>query len=191
MLCLCGRVYALAGLSRACAFDAIPVELQVPAARFFNIIGAAPVGKFDSLPSLSQRQKHRWWVLESLTIDWGSVRYYLYAENRVYWRDPKAEFALWRHFRSTRSAAGWTAERVPDAVLSDSNLSIFLHNRAFFYSARAGHPEIIEYLDDPDRFEYAVSGNHYYYDPVGKSQGYIGWTRETTCNLSNWGFEAR
>src|SRR3989442_14410643 len=102
-LLVCANSFALAGFSRACPWNQVPSSLQGPAARLFTLIGSAPFGKFDGLSSLPANQQARWWVLESLTIDWVSVRYYLYAENRLYWHDDECNThgtsCAWHYFR--------------------------------------------------------------------------------------------
>lgn len=180
---------ALAGLSRVCRFDWIPGPLQGPAARLFNIIGDAPAGAFDNLSGAPLAEKKKFWIIESLTIDWGSVRYYLYVENRVYYMSPTQP---WQEFRQMKSGPTWGQTMLPKEVTEDSSLRIFFANRALLYSARAGHANVIEKLNDPDSFQYRVIGNHYYFDPATKASARLGRTDIiNSCNLSEWGLESR
>lgn len=183
--------HALAGISRACPFSELPALLKAPFAALAPAIGTASPWAFYGLTTATATEQARWWVLESLTIDWFAAKYWLYSENKAYYRDTVNINNAWLPFRVQKSGAGWTAERIPDSVLNDSTFAIFFANRQFLYSARAGNPVILERLNDPDSYRYRVDGSHYYYDPVSKTQGRLPNTIAVDCNLNSWGIEAR
>ena len=185
---------ALNGVSRACQFNQIPSPIRGPAIRLFNYVSTAPWGKFDGLIYMSEAELAKYWILESITTDYLSTRYYLYAENRVY-RSVYGPTGILEKFTlyANYSSPGWTAESVPADAQSDSYLDIFFHNRGILTSARAGNPEVIANIVPLTRFGdlFFVYGNHYYYDSVNKTQSRIGLSAARDCNLSQWGFGDR
>lgn len=185
--------FALNGVSRACRFDLIPSIAKDPAVLLFQMLGS----KFPSLsllPSKSLAEQSDHWILESITTDYGSVRYYLFAENRIYERRYQSDgSSIFPQF-GWYTSPGWTALTVRREMYEDSRLAIFFANRGFLYSARAGHPDIVEKFSrntsSLPRY-FGVKGRHYYYDPANKVVGKIGDSQATDCNLGQWGFGDR
>lgn len=181
--------HALNGFSRACAFAEIPASLRGPALRLFGFIGTSGLTEWDFLLYEPEAKLWRYRINESITTDYGTARYYLYAENRIFYRSSSATSYS---FVGEHKSGGWQAETMPSEVYEDSILQVFFHNRSLLYSVRAGNPRIIE--DSPARSlgdKYWVVGQHYYYDPVSKVQGFIRTSEATNCNLSQWGFGER
>lgn len=185
--------FALNGVSRACRFDLIPSIAKDPAVVLFQMLGS----KFPSLallPALSLAEQADHWILESLTTDYGSVRYYLFAENRVYERRYQSNGSTIFSQVGAFTSPGWTAMTVRKEMYEDSRLAIFFANRGFLYSARAGNPDIVEKFSrntsSLPRY-FGVKGKHYYYDAVNKAVGVIGDSQATDCNLGQWGFGDR
>lgn len=185
--------FALNGVSRACRFDLIPSVAKGPAVLFFEMLGS----KFPSLSllpfqSLAEQSNH--WILESITTDYGSVRYYLFAENRIYERRYQSNGTPIFPLVSWGTSPGWTAMTVRKEMYEDSRLAIFFANRGFLYSARAGDPDIVQkfprVVPSLPRY-FGVKGRHYYYDAVNKVVGAIWDSQATDCNLGQWGFGDR
>ena len=183
--------FALGGLSRACNFRDIPPQLQSPALVLFAYLDMPQ--KYLDLPSRSEDEKKQHWILESITTDYGSLRYYLFVENEVYrlkGSQTNAEF-----FRVTGYRSPWAAQSLDPRIFPDSRLSVFNFNRGTLFSARAGHKDIVQFYSKTLSWRevdwFRVVGKHYYFDPVSKSQGYIGKSDATDCALSQWGFETR
>ncbi|CAJ0704172.1 hypothetical protein R11007_04260 [Ralstonia holmesii] len=171
---------ALSQFSRACRFGDIPRALQEPAAVFFVLLGA-PANTVN-LPWRIEKESH--WILESITTDYGAVRYYLFASSTLYrYRPGEGKYVV----GETRYSR-WAAQRPSDAVLKDSRLQIFLHNRGTLYSARAGHPAIYDVIEGPTA---RVGGTHWLYDPFIQETRPLAKTKATDCNLAEWGFETR
>lgn len=190
-----GSALALSKFSRACRFADIPRPLQSTALDFFSVISTAPSGKFNYLWNGTAAQRESAFIIESLTTDYGEVRYNLYAENQVYEArfDSRDTFIGFEYVRSM-SSGGWTAEKVPDDVAKNSRFEIFFQNRGLLYSARAGNSEIIEQfpLADPLRFwKFKVIGYHAYFNFNGNQTVTLGKSESTNCNLTEWGFEQR
>lgn len=146
--------------------------------------------------SVQEMQQH--WALESITTDYGSVRYYLFAEMKAYrW---VTSFGGWEETLSNFKSP-WAAQALDTRIFADSRLSIFNFNRRVLYSARAGHADIIRKLTPVTSTtvdDYRVVGRHYYYDPVTQLTAYLGGTdvasrnsADQGCNLAQWGFEDR
>ncbi|RYF76867.1 MAG: hypothetical protein EOO22_00780 [Comamonadaceae bacterium] len=192
--------HALAGLSRACSMAELSdAYLLRPALGLFSYLGMPP--KYLNLVSAPRDQLEKHWVMESIAADYGSLRYYLFAENRVYWHDinprtgAEENIVFARNFKSP-----WAAQTLDPAMFPDSALSIFKFNRKILYSARAGHPDIIEQYIRPlgysNGFSYSlpnpvVYGSHYFYDPASKQTGRLPNSLATNCNLRTWGIEDR
>jgi hypothetical protein len=188
-------VFALGKFSRACRWSDIPAVLRAPALDLFHIIGAAPAGKFNYLMTAPAIKQQSAFVLESLTVDWVSVRYNLYAENKVFegWWSAENTYLGYVYMTSYQSD-GWKAETIPTSVYNEPRLDIFFNNRGFLYSARAGHPEILQQFPDPypgRAWKFMVVGQHAYYDFASGRTVSLGSSKASDCNLLEWGFENR
>ncbi len=181
---------AVTMFSRACPFGDIPVLLQSPFVLLSYAIGSAPVTKFAGLPFLSAEEKYKHFILESFTADYGSAKYFLYAENKAYrYWDATNRYVYETGFKTD----GWTINTLPESVLTDPALTPLFVNRGLgvFANARAGHPEIIQ-LWSPKKVNayrdfWVVIGKHYYYDGLKKVVNYFGESRAYDCNFTNWG----
>lgn len=184
--------FAVGGVSRACRFDTIPEGLKNISAAFFVALGA-PNSVLD-IPSLPLEQQSNYYILESITTDYGHVRYWLFATSGQYltvyhdW-DPNQPYRpeLFRTFQTE-----WTAEQVSAVTTLNPKFASFFTNRGFLYSARAGSSEIVENMGGfnnrpyPDRFH--VVGRHYYFDPASKAMYEVARSKASDCNLKDWGF---
>ncbi len=186
--------YALGMVSRACAVSAIPPALKGPALIFFGLLGM-PTRLLD-LPSRAISDQQRYWIHESLTTDYGSLRYYLFAENEVYqWWYVNGGGGTTSLYREFKYRSPWAAQSLPPEIVSDSRLAIFNFNRKVLYSVRAGAADIVtahSTTSIPGRAPesmFFVMGKHYYYDPVTTAQTFLGTTTAADCNLGQWGFE--
>jgi len=170
--------YALGAVSRACQFSTLNTAQQIVAAPFFVAMGAPT--NILTLPGKSTSEQQKYWVRESITTDYGRVRYFLYAQSASYtYNYNNSRYELFASYSS-----GWAAEQVAEYLQLDPNFSKFYANRGLLYSARAGRSEIIT----PDgNFTFGVAGKHIYYDPVSKNVVALADTFATDCNLSNWG----
>lgn len=184
--------HALAGFSRACNFRDLPLAFQSAGVVLFAFIGMPT--KYLDLPTRSETEKKQHWILESITVDWGSLRYYLFAENRIYrLKGPDSAAANWYQEGSGYRSA-WAAQHLDPRIFTDSRLSIFVFNR-YSFSARAGSADYVQYYPkllawrEADWFR--VVGKHYYYDPVSKAQGNLGTSNAYDCALTVWGLEDR
>jgi hypothetical protein len=192
-----GPSFALGTVSRACNLSRIPTEAQGVAVNFFNRVGAP--SSVLSLPSASDSEKSHWWVLESLTLDWGQVRYYLFAASKVFYaynvqysypsNTPSffytpAKFANgnWQEYQSA-----WTAQQITDAMRADPTFSPYYANRQKLYSARAGSPNIIERYSLSFAGAYYVMGKHWYYDSQMNIKTELRDTATAACNFTNMG----
>jgi len=182
---------ALAPLSRACRFGDIPSALKAPALVLFQYLGM-PATLAD-LDRRTANEQLNHWILESITTDYGSLRYYLFAENKVYWKYSYPGEYFPRYYLEFSYKSPWAAQSLDPRIFPDSRLSIFNFNRRVLFSARAGDTEIVKkHVKSGYQInEAAVVGKHYYYDPVSKAQAYLGETFATDCNLGNWGLEDR
>lgn len=197
LLLTAGNVLALGMVSRACPVADIPSSMKLAALTLFEVIGDAPIGSLTRIRGYNQNEQYNWWVLESITTDYGSVRYYLFAENKAYrYDDFKNAYFLEVGYKSP----GWVAMAVSEETYKDSRFEIFFANRGFLYSARAGHKDIVQRWSRKSpapgstplyKDFWWVLGQHYYYDPVAKTVGYLGNTFATDCNLGQWGFGHR
>lgn len=184
------NTYGLAKFSRACPFADVPAALQAPVVLLFYAIGSAPLSKFSGLPFLSTDEKYKYWTLESITANYGSVKYYLYAETKAYRYYESSN----KHFLETGfTSNGWRSDTLPDSVLVDPDIKPLFANRGLgvFANARAGHPEIIQYWS-PRRINayrdfWTVLGQHYYFDALANDLTYLGQSRATDCNFFEWG----
>jgi len=194
-----GDASALGKISRACNFTEIPDSLKLPVVRLSRSLGMP-----ESLLNLYQRttdEQSRYWVLESLTTDYGSLRYYLFAESRIYRNKPNGVTVGMLFEVGYKSP--WAAQSLPAEIKNDSSLNTIFHfNRNVLFSARAGHADIWQrwdkVLETNGTDSMWVMGKHYYFDPLSQSQGYLGTTSIYSkntgglgCDLTHWGFEDR
>jgi len=181
---------ALGAVSRACPFSSIPTAIQPDALLFFHAVGAARWEQLRFIALKAESEKRKYWMLESISTDYGNVRYYLFAESRVYrghqFSDGRAPLRLEATYKSY-----WTSMRADPKVYTDSKLKMFFSNRGPLFSARAGHPDIIQYwhkvaVEPFDMF--LVRGYHYYYDPGAREEvEYAKTIVANDCNLDDWG----
>lgn len=177
---------ALSAVSRACRFSEIPLPLRYYAGEFFYLLGAPPIIRFMAGEDIEVQK--RYWINESLTTDWRSVKYYLYAQRTVYNLTNLAFGAGQQWVRShADSSPKWTAESISSAMAVDPTFSPYRANRKFLYSARAGASSIVEDLSDRLPF-FVVVGNHYYFDPVSQVTAQLPDTKANDCNLSVMGY---
>lgn len=184
-LAIAGDASALGAVSRACKFSTIPAALQSDAAATFFWLGAPSNVLYLPYDSYSA---NRYWVNESLTTDWLSVRYYLYAYSEVTaFQGQYGSYPYQYRKFATYTSNGWRADTINPAIKNDPKLGIFFANRGLLYSARAGY-QYIGHDTDPLVYQsFTVVGFHYYYDPVSKVQGAMKATYASNCNLQNWG----
>lgn len=181
-IAVCSDAYALAAFSRACRFDQIPIALQPVAAGFFSILGAP--SWVLGLPT--NREKDKYWILESITTDYTSTQYYLGAKHYVYqWH--QGNYAGWLQ-RATRES-GLARDQLDSSVLTDEKWKIFTKNRMLLFSARAGSSDIVERPErlpgaNPVFNRWRVVGEHYYFDPRLKVQLPLPGTVAVDCNLA-------
>lgn len=181
-------VSALGMVSRACNFRDLPTVIKAPALILFQYLGM-PEG-LRNISSLSLSDQGHYWIHESITTDYGNLRYYLFAQNEVYVFRTKNDYYPYFHsaYRSP-----WAAQTLDQRIFPDSRLSVFNFNRGLgiLSSARAGHPEIIRRTAESEFGSFYVLGQHYYYDAVSKVQAHLGTTSAYDCNLTQWGLEER
>ena len=177
--------FGLGSVSRACNFADIPEVAKLPGLILFAYLGMPQ--QYLGTYTLSLQEQQKYWILESITTDYFAFQYLLFAEAQVY-----RKAGTWYTHANYKSP--WTAEIFDGRMTVDSRLAIFNFNRKF-YSARAGHPEILQYYSMPtsgdSRDAFFVRGTHYYYDPNAKIMGQIAGSQATDCNLSNLGIEVR
>lgn len=179
---LCSQSLAVDSFSRACRFDQIPPGLQAIAVTFFSLLGA-PAWVRD-LPNHPEKQKY--WVLESITTDYLSSRFYLGARHTIYqWH--QGNYSGW--LQKVKRDSGLARDLLDRSVLTDDKFKIFTKNRGILFSARAGSPEIVERTDkiagaNPWSNRWRVVGQHYYYDPDRKAEVLAGQTVAEDCNLA-------
>ncbi|MQA40661.1 hypothetical protein [Rugamonas aquatica] len=187
LLIPCGDVLALGAVSRACQFSQIPTGMKNLAVRFFKAVGADDW--VLSLPGKSNDIQNKYWILESLTTDYGRAKYYLYADSSVYGYMDYIEspwYHNWIHY-TTYVSEKWTAETVSQALKLNPDFSPYYANRGDLYSARAGNPGIVEEV----RFgfqKFVVMGEHFYFDPATQVTVRLKETRANDCNIPNLGF---
>lgn len=174
---------ALSGVSRACRFGDLPTGSKTVAANFFVALGADPANlDLPNAPDSVQRSRY---ILESLTTDYGRVRYFLYASSAHYYYASTTYGNLWYNFRTMKTT--WTAQQVSDALKVHPTFQPFYYNRGLLYSARAGSSGILE--EFPAHMQFKVRGRHYFYDLSTKQATELTPTQATNCNLANWGIE--
>lgn len=184
---------ALSQLSRACQFYSIPTELKPVAAAFFYALGAD--ADVLTLPAQSAQTQANKFILESLTTDYGRVRYLLFASRVVYASTGviySTNLRIYSRSRTYDMNSQWTSEQISDAMKADPKFSYYYLNRGVLTSARAGHPKIIESItnagtDTYGSQQFMVTGLHWYYDPVGKQIVRLPDSQANTCNLGNIG----
>ena len=176
--------------SRACNFTSIPYGSRTVAAEFFVQMGADT--SVRNLPNQPLNEQEMWWILESLTTDYFSVRYYLFASSRLYWgkysNDVYGPYTDYNFVRKYDSK--WSADEVLARIRTDPTFKPYYANRgpAPFYSARAGDPRIVtREVDAKTADRVMVVGKHSYYDPVSKVMVDAGQTVAFGCNLSEFG----
>lgn len=194
-LCTCTfNSFALAGFSRACGWDELPAAVEYPAVLAFDAMGAAGSrAVLDQAYRASRQQKGQYWIHESITTDYGSARYYLFAESRVYRLYDDPGYQVTPHQVAAYGSSGWVANKVAPELLEDSRLAIFFFNRKLLTSARSGHPNIVEHWPPARagvRDEFTVIGRHAYYDPKSRVIGYLPGSKAGDCNLTEWGIES-
>lgn len=178
---------ALGKVSRACNFATLPYGTKTVASLFFSLLGAPSyVQNLADAPLTTQQQK---WILESLTTDYGSARYYLYAESAQFrWNYPDPLFNPTGNWWKMRVLAShMESSVVSDAIKAYPTLSIFYANRMLLFSARAGAKSIVEDLGWPAQFR--VEGKHMYQDAGSPTGTWLSNTVATDCNITDWGLE--
>lgn len=151
--------------------------------QFFVALGADPANlDLPNAPDSLQRSRY---ILESLTTDYGRVRYFLYASSAHYYYASTNVGTLWYNFRTMKTT--WTAQQVSDALKVHPTFQPYYYNRGLLYSARAGSSGILEEFSPTIQFK--VRGRHYFYDPSTKQATELPQTQATNCNLANWGIE--
>lgn len=183
---------ALGQVSRACQFSTIPSELKPVAAAFFYAVGAD--ADVLTLPAQTRNAQATKWVLESLTTDYGRVRYMLFATRVLYAKGGYKQSTNQVVYINQNQpiSSQWTAEQISDAMMADPKFSNYYLNRGVLYSARAGNPKIVDTnqyttADAESALNYLVVGYHWYYDPVGKNIVRLADSQANTCNLGNLG----
>lgn len=194
-LSLSGNALALNMFSRACPFSEIPstAGLRTAAIVLSALLSTRPDYPLDYMLAAGYNDFQNDWAHESITTDYVNVRYYLYAEHWTWFRTCSGSQCT-NQVADKYQSDGWVAETIPQPLLGMTNLSIFFANRAFLYSARAGWPGIIVHWNPPQPGTTRLSastGRHYYYDPVGNQQVFLGTTVAYNCNLTQWGFGDR
>lgn len=182
-----GNAYALGAVSRACQFSTLPSAVKAPAVLFFQAVGA-PLSVLQ-LPGMSDQKQKEYWINESVTTDYIKVRYYLFAIANVYGyvHDPLSTYyGMWQYATGYASPK-WTAEEISQDMQLDARFNIYYRNRGPFYSARAGHSEIVIAQNMVRWGRFVVLGTHNYYDPVVKVSGTLRGTKAADCNLGEWG----
>jgi hypothetical protein len=155
--------------------------LQTLAATFFSLLGAP--SWVLGLPN--HKEKHKYWILESITTDYMSTRFYLGARHTVYqWY--QGNYQGW--LKKINRDSGLAKDLLNESVLTDEKFSIFTKNRMLLFSARAGSPDIVERTEQipgafPQFNRWRVVGHHYYYDPDRKQEMPFKQTVAEDCNL--------
>ncbi|WP_137938152.1 hypothetical protein [Chitinivorax sp. B] len=199
--------HAIGAFSRACSMKELSDKWAYAASAQFFIALGAPASIADIPPS----ERVNYFVLESITADYGQTRYWLWAASEQYSASGEYRFSAnrdysrpvsWQRFRSLESP--WGAYVFSDAINNSPTFqkgAIFNHNRRLLYSARAGVAKIVEkvnadlpatislYSDNQFKgYGYFVRGTHYYHDPRRQKTLFYGLTKAQNCNLSEMGF---
>lgn len=184
------QAHALGSVSRACRFDQIPIDLQRAASLFFYAIGADT--DVLVLPLRDADTQSQYWILESLTTDYGNVRYYLFSARIVYeWVELQAgqngsgEIVGYK-FRDRLDSA-WTQQQISAAMRASPEFAPFYLNRQLLYSARAGSPKIVERLGADAVRHFLVKGRHRAVDAQSGALVNVSDSQANTCNLSDLG----
>lgn len=193
--------FALAGFSRSCSLSELQQTYKLlPALQFFDAISNQLVGYYyGRYGTLSGNSLYGLFVLESLTTDYGSARYILYAEGKSYRLNPTNQvYEIIRHYKSNPLAK---PEALKPSIYQNSTYSlIFKQGGLLPWSARAGTPEIIEQIynpgfiiggSSPSQPIIRVVGNHQYYDFSAGQWFSLPRSKASNCNLTEWGFEHR
>lgn len=192
MVAFSGSSLALSGVSRSCFISELSDNnLASPALLLFRYLGM-PIKYYD-VRNKSRRDQEKYAIFESITTDYGAIRYYLFAASRVYktFKHPTygtTEIRLHSEYKSP-----WAAETLDPEIFKDARLSMFKFNRTVTSSVRAGNPDFVEKVDyrgDEER-RMIVVGVHTYYDPATKASGVLPDTTALDCNLGQWGIEDR
>lgn len=190
LLSVSSSSFALGAVSRACFVSELSDNnLASPALLLFRYLGM-PI-HFYEVRNKSKRQQEEYAILESITTDYGLVRYYLFAASRAYkmFKDPFYGTTEWRPHAQYESQ--WGATTMDPEVLKDSRLAMFWHNRNITSSVRAGSPDFVEQISfrsDEMRARMVVTGKHWYWDPSTKTGGSLPDTTAFDCNLYEMGF---
>lgn len=192
LLFVFNNAFAVGGVSRACRFDTIPTGMKTLAATFFVALGA-PTSVLD-IPKMTPLDQSKYFILESITTDYGHVRYWLFATSGQYY----TIYTNWNPSQPNRPSlfrtlqTNWTAMQVSAVTQLSPTFAAIFANRGPLYSARAGSPDIVEKLSGfdsrpyPDLFK--VVGRHYFYDPSSKAVYEVARSSASDCNLTDWGF---
>ena len=125
-------------------------------------------------------------MLESITTDYLSSRFYLGARHTIYqWH--QGNYSGW--LQKVKRDSGLARDLLDRSVLTDDKFQIFTKNRGVLFSARAGSPDIVERTDqiagaNPWSNRWRVVGQHYYYNPDRKMEVLLGQTVAEDCNLA-------
>lgn len=190
--CVSSPSFALGQVSRACSFAQIDPVRKYVAKEFFKKIGVSPTIA-DSVYNSSLSEQGYWWTLESLTFDWGQVRYYLFATSKVFVLTGIDAFVYYytsmrdRNNQLMEYTSAWTAQQITQAMRNDPTFSPYYANREILYSARAGNPGILERFDASTPGTFLVQGKHWFYDDQMKVRTNLPDTQTTNCSLENMG----
>lgn len=180
---------ALGQVSRACSFAEIPSNVKKQVSLFFYALGAD--SSVLRLPFRELTEQSEYWINESLTTDYGSVRFYLFASRLLYsWGHVDFNdgpgmtngYKFWNRVDSY-----WTPSMLSNALKADPNFSPFYANRQLLYSVRAGSPSIVERLGRHEKYHYLVEGRHWYLDPSNGSMVPLASTEAIDCNTADLG----
>jgi len=198
LVLLCGscQAQALGWFSRSCRWSEIPASIAPIAAIVFEKIAEVDNSAIlKEALNASQENKKKYLIAESITADYGMVRYFLFAEARLFYYAAEAKDgvrypAAWQEAKRY-PGSNWTARTLPTELTADTRLQIFYANRQLLYSARSGSPQIIEKAgwSIPDAPQFRVLGTHSYYDPSAGALVNLGQSTATDCNFSQWGVE--
>lgn len=182
--------------SRACRFDQLPTGTKAIASEFLYFMGGP--SSLRNLHSQSLNSQALWWINESLTTDYYSVRYYLFAKSNVYVKG-NAKYGNPDYFNLVKSyKSGWTVNQIDDQIRNNWLFNPGYVNRGLppWYNARAGKSDIYDKWiltntapDTPATLGLIeVRGRHSYYDAISKREFDLGESKSNNCNLESWGF---
>lgn len=181
--------YALGQVSRACSFAEIPSNVKKQISLFFYALGAD--SSVLRLPFRELSEQSEYWINESLTTDYGSVRYYLFASRLLFEWGPvrfnDGPGTTDGYIFINRVNSSWTPATLANAMKANPNFSPFYANRQLLYSVRAGSPSIVERLGRHEKYHYSVEGRHWYLDPANGSLVPLANTEAIDCNTADLG----